>query len=395
MTSCASARACLSAVAAISFAGFAHAGIWYTEPVLGLAADYSTNPQLLEAAHTATGDAAILLDSPTTYSADAAKLVIDPSFRFSDNSGYASLVSDYEHLTVGGELDSERNSLKATAAAERDSSLYQDYALNGSIGVRQDTALADVTWLRSLTERLSFSLDANYSRVRYGESNGAATLTDYKYTSASPQLSWKAGEATTLTLLGGYSVYDSLDGTTQSDDANLEAGFVRQLGELWTLTVDVGSSRESNQIKEYFGPFYLGTFKATENGAVFSGNLSRQEALTNTTLTASRKLTPSGFSFLSRRDLYELLESYAYSARWTLQGYVRLRKQQDPQFFAPTVERKYFDVGASAAWLVTEHWAVTFSASHVAEKYSPPSFSVAESQISVELARHFNRIVWH
>jgi len=395
MTSCASARSCLWAVAASCVASSAHAGIWYTEPVIGVASDYSTNAELLAAAHTASADAALLLDSPITYSADAAKLVIDPSVRYSDNSGYSSLVSNYEHLTFSGELDSDRNTLKASAAVERDSSLYQDYNLNGSIGVRQDTAFADLTWLRSLTERLNFSVDANYSRVRYGDSNGAATLTDYNYTSASPQLSWKLSERTTLTLLAGYSVYDSVDGTTQSDDANLEAGFVRQLADLWTLTVNVGSSRETNQIKEYFGPFYLGTFKSTENGAVFSGNLSRQAALATTTFLASRNLTPSGFSFLSRRDSYQLLEDYPWSARWALEGYVRLRREEDPQFFAPTVVRKYLDVGMSAAWQATEHWAVTFSAFHVSEKYGPPDFSIGETQVSLQLARHFNRIVWH
>lgn len=395
MTSCAWARASLPAAIVMSAANLAQAGVWYTDPSVGLTSDYSTNPQLLDAHRTAITDAAVLLDAPTTYTANAAKLVLEPSFRFSDNSGYSSIVSNYAHFTATGEIDTERSTLKATGALERDSSLYQDYNLNGSIGVRQDTAFTDATWQRSLTERLSFSVEGNYSKVRYGESNGIPTLTDYTYSSASPTLSWKSGERTTLSILGGFSIYDSLDGTTQSKDTNLELGFIRELGQLWTFTASAGYSRESNRIKEYFGPFYLGSFRATENGTVFSGNLTRQGIRNSTTVLASRTLAPSGFAFLSRRDLYQIVENYPLSERCSLQGYIRVRRELDPQFFAPAIERKYLDVGASAAWQMTELWTVSFSVAHVAERYGAASSSVAESQVSLELARRFKRWEWH
>jgi hypothetical protein len=321
--------------------------------------------------------------------------MLDPSFRFTDNSGYTSLVSNYEHLTAAGELDGERSTLKMTAIAERDSSLYRDYNLNGSTGVRQDTALADLSWLRALTERLNFNFDANYQRVRYGQSNGAATLTDYAYSSASPSLAWQTSERNSLTLAGSFSLYNSLDGTTRSTDSHLEVGFARKLDELWTFTAKGGLSRESNQIHEYFGPYLLGTFKSSKNGTVFSADLTRQGTLLATTISASRTLTPSGFAFLSRRDLYQLAVSYPYSERWTLQGYVRFRKEQYPQFFGPTVELKYTDLGLSAAWLATERWTLTVAASHIAAKYGQTAFNVTESTLSVALQRKFNRIEWH
>src|SRR6202043_3415625 len=140
------------AVAAMCVAESVRAGVWATEPVLGLQTDFSTNPALALAGHTANVDGAILIDAPTTYTGNAWSFALQPSFRFTDNSGYTSLVSNYEHLSAVGELDTERNSLKVTALAQRDSSLYQDYNFSGSIGVRQDTALADLGWVRALTE---------------------------------------------------------------------------------------------------------------------------------------------------------------------------------------------------------------------------------------------------
>jgi hypothetical protein len=395
MTRRAPAHRLWAAVAAMCVAESVRAGAWTTEPVLGLQTDFSTNPALVLAGHTTNVDGAILIDAPTTYTGNAWSFALQPSFRFTDNSGYTSLVSNYEHLGAVGEFDTERNSLKVTTLALRDSSLYQDYNFSGSIGVRQDTALADIGWVSQLNERLTFNVDASYSRVRYGQSTGVATLTDYGYSSTSPALSWQATELTSLTLLAGFSLYKSLDGSTRSSDTNLEIGFVRQLTELWNLSAKAGASRESDQINEYFGPFFLGALKSTANGTVFSADLTRQGLRLATTLSASRSLVPSGFAFLSRRDRYELQAVYPCSERWTLQGYVRYRNEQDPQFFVPTVERKYTDMGLSAAWLATEHWTLTTTVSHVREKFGPPDFQVAETAVRLSLARHFSRIDWH
>ena len=48
----------------------AQAGTWGMDPVFGVTADRSTNPQLLTVANTAETNGAVLLDAPTTYNAD-------------------------------------------------------------------------------------------------------------------------------------------------------------------------------------------------------------------------------------------------------------------------------------------------------------------------------------
>jgi hypothetical protein len=387
-------RNCLL-VAAMCMGSAAKAGVWVTEPLLGLAAEYSTNPALLYTAHTAETHGAVLIDTPTTYHADSVSLLVQPSFRISDSSGYSSLASDYAHLTVKGEINSERNSVGVTGQITRDSSLYYNYGLNGSAGVRRDTSLADVAWVRALTERLNFNLEANSSRVLYGKSGSFTTLTDYRYTSAAPSLAWNTSERTTLTLLGGAGLYESADLRTKSVNSNVQLGFTRKLTELWAVSANAGYSRETNTIEEYFGPFLLGTFRATNTGTVFMANVTRQGPLFDVTAAASRSLVPSGFSFLSLQNSYQLSFHYPRTERWTFDGHVRWLKSQEPQVSGPTVDQSDLDLGLSAAWLFTEKWTLTLRASRVTAKYTPPSINVGASGFAIQLSRHFDPVKWH
>src|SRR5271170_8036744 len=100
------AHSYLPLIAAMSMVESAKAGVWVTEPVLGVAAEYSTNPGLLYVEHTAETHGAVLLDAPTTYHGNDVSCSIQPSFRISNSSGYSSLASDYAHLTAAGEFDS-------------------------------------------------------------------------------------------------------------------------------------------------------------------------------------------------------------------------------------------------------------------------------------------------
>jgi len=392
-----SARICVSILAAMSVAESAKSGVWATEPVLGLVGNYSTNPGLLYEEHTAQTVAAVLLDSPTTYHANDVSFSIQPSFRLSSTSGYSSLASDYAHLTSTWELDSERNRVSVTGEVARDSSLYYDYLVNGGTGVRRDTTVADVTWVRELTERWNFNWDLNSSRVIYGQSSSFTSLTDYHYSTAAPGISWQLSEQTKLTLLGNVSVYDSSGGATKSVNSNIEVGGTRQLTELWSLTADVGYSHEANTISEYYGPYLLGTFRSTNSGSVFSANLTHQAELLAVTATASRSNVPTGFAFLAHQTAYGLSFDYPRTARWTFDGHVRRVTSVEPAAPGSTINQSYstWDWGLSAAWLFTEKWTMTFAASRVTAKYTPPDVSVGSSGFTIQLSRRFNRIEWH
>jgi hypothetical protein len=399
MTGRRSARFC-SLAAAMSFASASTAGVWGSQPVIGFSGDYSSNPALVDQPNTAETHAALLLDAPTNYVGDAFKLSISPSFRLSNQRGYSALDSDYEHLTAGAEFDTDRNTLTVSGTAARDSSLYHDYLLSGSTGVRRDTAIADLNWDRQLTERFEVDTDVNSTRVRYDESVGLTTLIDYKYSSITPTLVWAQSERTKLTVAAAVGRYDSLDGTTESSNGNLQFGFVRNISQIWSVSASAGYSRANNEfhgeeeVLEFteLGPIIAlipVTLRSSQNGSVYSFNLSRQTELLLLSAVASQQLVPTGFAFLSRQDNYEVKAAYTPSSRWVISGDVHRVNYQAPGVIG-SIDLHTTNFQLSAAWQWTEHWTVTMTATRVAERYDSPIIGISANGASLELSRQFN-----
>jgi hypothetical protein len=278
--------------------------------------------------------------------------------------------------------------------------------LNGSAGVRRDTTLADLSWTRALTERLNFNWDINTSRVVYGQSSTFTTLTDYHYSNAAPTISWNADERTVLKLLAAVGLYDSSDRTTKSVNANLQLGVVRQLTELWSLTATAGYSRENNSVSTYeYVPVYIGPIligyqrkfvdlKSTDNGTVFTSNVTRKGELLSLTAAATRSVVPTGFAFLATQTSYSVSFDYPATERWTFDGSVQRTTSKEPQEFGAAINDSFTSEGLSAAWLMTEKWTLKFQVSRVNAHYSPPSVNVASSGVSIQLSRRFDPITW-
>jgi hypothetical protein len=379
------------------------AGTWGTDPMIGIVGDYSTNADLLDVPHTAQADGALLLSAPVAYNGDAFKLSVTPSFRISDNTGYSSVTSDYDRLNVKSEYDTERSVVTTTASIARDSSLYYDYLSNGSMGVQRDSWTADVNWDRSLTERVDLATEVNSTRVRYGQAVGAPTLTNFKYTSISPTLSWTSSERNKLTASAGVGRYDSLDGMTMSRNADLQLGFVRQLTEIWSLTAVAGYSRALNQLNtqqeflEYTpkGPVIVllpVTLESAQNGTVYSVNLSRKGTLVLLNAAVSRQLVPTGFAYLSLQEIAEVSAIYSYSDRWSFSGDARYVRAQNPQLQGAVIVQTPKYLGISANWRWSEHWTVSLSASRIMERYQPPTINLSSNEVSITLSRQFDHI---
>jgi hypothetical protein len=386
----------------MTVASHASAGVWGTQPVLGFSGDYASNPALLDEPNTAETHAALLLDAPTRYVGDAFKLSILPSFRLSNAEGYSSLDSDYEHLTVGSEFDTERDMVTVTGAVARDSSLYHDYLLNGSTGVRRDTTSAEVNWDRQLSERFDFDTDVNWTRVRYGDvAAGIGTLVDYKYTSLTPSLTWLESERGKLTASATVGRYNALDGTTKSTSANLQLGYVKQLSEIWSLTASAGYSRANDEFdtsEEFLeftqsGPIVVivpVTLKSRQTGSVYSVKLSRQTELLLVSVTASRQLAPTGFAYLSRQDNYEIKATYNESPRWVFSGDLHRTNYQLPNNSGVITTLNVTYLQLSAAWQWTEHWTLTMNASRVMDQYGSSRFGIGSTGVDLELSRQFS-----
>jgi hypothetical protein len=393
-------------------ASSARAGVWGSDPVVGIVGDYATNPALLEMSHTAEANGALLLDAPTDYIGDGVGFYVIPSFRLSSSQGYASLASDYEHLTLKGELDAERNTLTATAGIYQDSSLYQDYLsngsgylFNGSTGVKRDTLTADLNWDRNLTERLEFDTDVNSVQVKYGQAAAgiAGTLTDYRDTNIAPTLSWLSSERNKWTLsasVGRYNSFDEALESSESRSSNLQVGFVRNLNEIWSLTATAGYSRALNRenFDEIF-PYEPGIDivipireESAQNGTVYSADLNRKGERLSFDITASRQLAPTGYAFLSQQNAFRVWATYTYSDRWSFNAGGLYQQSKNPELQGGLFTQTPKSVSLSAGWRWTEFWTVTFAASRVMELLQPPGISLASTEVSIKISRQFNHI---
>ncbi|MGB6309008.1 MAG: hypothetical protein WBF89_14575 [Steroidobacteraceae bacterium] len=373
------------------------------DPVLGIIGDYATNPALLERAGTAETNGAVLLDAPTTYNGNGFEFFVLPSFRLSNSEGYASMASDYEHLNVKGEFDTDRSTWTMAAGANRDSSLYADYLANGSVGVRRDSLTADLNWDRHLTERLELDTDVDTLQVRFGQAAGISNLTDYKDTSISPTLSWNSSERDKLTLSASVGKYDALDVSSESRSANLQVGFVRQLTEIWSLTANAGYSRALNRLafnEEFLVETPEGLAieivpikeESSQNGAVYSVDVGRKGERLSFDAIASRTLAPTGYAFLSKQNLVQLTATYTCSARWSFTGSAYYAQAQNPQLQGGIITQTPKNISLSANWRWTEFWTVTLNAARVEDRFQPPGNSIGSSEVSIKISRQFNHI---
>ena len=280
------ARLCLT-MAVMTLSSASRAGVWGITPNIGLYADYNTNPNLFATNHRAQTTGAVLLDAPTAYNADAFQFTIDPSLRLTRADNYDSVDSPYAHIYTRAEWDNERGALKLSLGLLRDSSLYQTYLLNGTTGVERNTVIADVNWDRFLTELTEFNFDLSPQQVHFGEAVGAPTLTDYRYTSATPALSWTLAERGKLTASASAGLYNSLNGQTQSKSANVQLAYAYQLHTLWSWTIAIGYSHAQNR-EDYLAEEVVETpngpalvvvparAESVQNGGLFQTNVTRQ-----------------------------------------------------------------------------------------------------------------------
>jgi hypothetical protein len=384
----------------------AQAGVWGVDPSVGISGDYSTNPDLFidPPPHTAQTHGAVLLNAPTVYNGDATSLSIVPSFRLSDSSGYSSLASDYEHLSLKGEIDTERSTLTAAATLNQDSSLYQDYLSDGNTGVKRDTVAADVNWQRFMTERLSAGAEVNWTQVKYAQVAGVGTLTNFRDLTISPSLIWNSSERNKITFVLSGSRYTSLDGTTESRSANAQVGFVHQFSPIWSLEADAGYSRALNRItfdEEVLVFLPTGqpaielvplNVKSSQNGTIYSVILSRKAEMLTLNLSASRQLVPSGFAYLSQQTAAALSVNYTLSERWSLSADARYLRAQDPQLQGGVSVRTPWSLSGGASWRWSEHLTASLNASRVVERFNPPGATPSSNEVAITFTYLFNHI---
>ncbi len=364
---------------------------WSTQPLIGLAAQYSSNPVLTVSEPHSEANAALFVNAPVNFDEDAFHFAAAPTVRYSNQSGYSSVTSDYYHLDTSAQFTSELGALNLTQSLYRDSSLFYAGGLVNGVGVRRDTATSDCSWQHLLSERMQLQLDVNTSRVLFQQSALVSGLADYRYSIATPALAYVLNELDTFRLLGSVSRYYSLNSLTSSQSDNLQLGYDHKLNELWSLTATYGYAKTNNDFDFiYFGHFY-GVIGSTENGAVYSINATRQDEHLQLNFAASRALTPTGLAFLTRQDRLSIGGTYTQSERWTYNGAVTWEALRNPVQNGGSSEAHYYSANFSATWHWTEQWLVTLSATKVEQTFGALTVSAASTGVSLQISRQFYR----
>lgn len=381
----------MSGVSLICASGRASADPLSTQPLIGVAAEYASNPDLLASGGQSETHGALFVDLPVYYDLDTLHLAVIPRVRYGGNTGYSSITSNYYHLDTSAQLKNDLDTLTITGALYRDSSLLYVGGLINGVGVRRDTSTEDLNWQHALTERLQFQFDANTSRTLYAENSETSSFIDYRYSSLSPAIGYALNERDTVRVLGGFSRYYALNDITSSDSTNLQLGFDHLLAEQWKLSSSAGYSKSTDKYNYYFFDYLLATLKSNQNGAVYSATLTRQGEQLYLNFSASRALTPSGFQFLSRQDSVNVSGNYAYSERWTFSAGVTWQRLTNPSIGGGSTERRFYVGSLSAVWHWTEQWLLTVQATAIGQQYGAPTVSAASNGMNIEISRQFYR----
>jgi hypothetical protein len=388
----------------------AGAGPWNIEPILGISADFDTNPLLHQTDAESEEHIAALLDFPLRYDGDAVEFSVRPYGRLSNSQGYSSLASNYAHLDSAAQFVNELGSTTLQAGLARDSSLYYVGALINGVGVPRDTESAAGDWNRHLTERSQLEFDVSWVKVRYdqpssGLNASSYNLVDYRYLSGGPTFAYSVDELNTIKLLANVGEYQSLDGVTQSRSESLQLGFVHPLSEIWTLSVNAGYSQSKNTEKVlngllyyFYGVIEYDTESAKQNGTVYTATVSRQGERVNLTGGISRALQPTGFAFLSRQDSINFTGTFTQSERWDFALAASWQRALSPQESAGVAQLngseftvRYLNASVSANWHWTPEWVFTMRATRITQEYGPPTVSGASTGLNLDIGRHFLR----
>jgi hypothetical protein len=107
-------------------------------------------------------------------------------------------------------------------------------------------------------------------------------------------------------------------------------------------------------------------------------------------LAVSRAIQPSGFGALLTQDDASIRGSYDWTERWKLGATLHASRVSDPLHQIHLSSFHYYDLDLSATWLWTEHWTLGILASTNAQEIGGPH--ALGATVSLTLSRQFGRV---
>jgi hypothetical protein len=376
-----------------------------SESSVGLAADYNSNPFLRNSDIQGAESEAIVANLPATYTSDTISYELIPRVRFAETQGITSLLSNYQYLDADWKLNQELNTVALGGSWHRDSTFYnvfENAVLNGTNLHRQEET-GNASWQRLFGERSDVEILASYDQVNYSQ-NPSLFVVSYDYLQGTLQYDRTLSERWKWTTAVGYGQYQLRDQSYRSENRFAQTSLTSSLTELWSGSLQLGYSRVTSLTQEQQlaifqapgGGFELGfeTLKigASQGTDSFAATVERKGERLVLDLAASRAIEPSGLGALLTQDDASIAVNLPWTERWTVGARLHGARISDPLQQISYSNRRYYDAGLNASWLVTEHWTLQLSGTYFVQRYSSSVPVGASSSIALSLSRQLGHL---
>ena len=340
-----------SAMAASKSAGAAD---WSGTLESALNAAYVINPRLVAGGDMSDETGQLTVDGKTTAQTERDSLTLTPRFTLTRYVHDTDLNREEGSLTVNFKEKLERGQWTFDGIASTDSTLTSELGTTGItyVNLRHNTGLAELGYVYSSTERLSWSLQVGGQIARYEDAKEFG-LTNYDYGSVQFGPSWNFSEL----VLGSVTLEaDRLNPETGAKQTDYSASLQlqRSFSERYSWHASLGGARVNYGSTETSASS-SSTSAQYEVGATYKGERLQWD------LSARRAIVPIGLGLLAPQTVVALVIAANTSEYSTLS--LSLNGIRSDAVFVD-----HFPVYGGATWgqagvewrhNFTTHWAFT------------------------------------
>lgn len=214
---------------------------------------------------------------------------------------------------------------------------------------------------RKLGERTGLALSAGYQDVQF-DAEGQAEGVAYQSTDLSADLKWQYSERAELStgVYGGR--YTSAGSENVTNNIGLAVGLANDWSETTRGTLEVQAERTEVNLEGQ--PTDSSTNMGFAAGIVRTGQVSVMR------LSIGRSFTPSSYGSRDRRDELLLQLTRNFSARWALNGAVRVfRSAALGELVDDSDDRTFGRAELNLRWAASRTWYVSGGFTHTRQKY--------------------------
>lgn len=206
----------------------------------------------------------------------------------------------------------EKDSIGLTGGLTRDNTLLGELQATGVVldFTQRNQWTVNPTWTRSLTEKLSFQSNIQFSDTTYE----SARLVDYRLVGGSGGLLYQLSEQDQIQLLGSYTHFRTTDSPLgfQASFPGINMSLTHAFSESLTGTLNGGPRFLSSTSQTP-----LGGIVASETVWLAGASMTKNWERGTLRVSFDRNLAPSGFGLLIQTNRGEIVGSYELSETLT------------------------------------------------------------------------------